>query len=362
MISNKITKNHTSLATTNYWAPLHDKEDEINKPEQIITIAGQQSLVNTKINKWTRRIKRRRAMKLVIDSGATSNFVPEEIKIPRKGKSSKEVYLPDNSTLQATYQAELPLNQLNEKAREANILPGLQTQLVSVNKMAEKGYTTIFHHGEEGVTVHKPGTLTIATTESPILQGCKAKGAKLWTVVSYKASTKERANKVYNLPLISQAVQYLHAAVGFPTEETWIKAIKAGNYNTWPTITPTVVRRHFPESDETQQGHMKRQRQGVQSTRVQVETEPNLPAIPKAKEVYIKIYNVTEAMHTNQTGRFPATSSRGNQYVMVLIEVDGNFIDTEPTKNRSEGAMIKAYQALWARLTASGTVNQRHTF
>jgi hypothetical protein len=64
-------------------------------------------------------------------------------------------------------------------------------------------------------------------------------------------------------------------------------------------------------------------------------------------------------MHTDQTGRFPATSSRGNKYVMVLVEVDGNFIDAEPMKNRSEGAMIKAYQALWTRLTASGTVKPK---
>ena len=106
---------------------------------------------------------------------------------------------------------------------------------------------------------------------------------------------------MYDLPLTSQTVQYLHTAVGFPTEETWIKAIKAGNYNTWPAITPTIVQRHFPESDKTQQGHMKRQRQGVQSTRVQEETKPNLPATPKTKDVYIKIYNVTETMHTDQT-------------------------------------------------------------
>ena len=44
---------------------------------------------------------------------------------------------------------------------------------------------------------------------------------------------------------------------------------------------------------------------------------------------------------------------------MVLVEVDGNFIDAEPMKNRSEGAMIKAYQALWARLTASGTIKPK---
>ena len=43
---------------------------------------------------------------------------------------------------------------------------------------------------------------------------------------------------------------------------------------------------------------------------------------------------------------------------MVLVEVDGNYIDAEaePLKNKSEGAVIQAYRTLWKRLTASGTV------
>jgi hypothetical protein len=32
---------------------------------------------------------------------------------------------------------------------------------------------------------------------------------------------------------------------------------------------------------------------------------------------------------------------------MVLVEVDGNFIDTELMKNVTAGSMIKAYLALW---------------
>jgi hypothetical protein len=41
---------------------------------------------------------------------------------------------------------------------------------------------------------------------------------------------------------------------------------------------------------------------------------------------------------------------------MVLVNVDGNYINAEPMKMKLEGAMIKAYIALWIRLTASGTV------
>ena len=76
----------------------------------------------------------------------------------------------------------------------------------------------------------------------------------------------------------------------------------------------------------------------------------------KTKDVYIKIHMADDTMYTDQPGRFPATSSNGNQYIMVLVEVDGNYIDAEPMKNRSAGSMIKTYLALWARLTATGTI------
>jgi hypothetical protein len=104
------------------------------------------------------------------------NELAEKRKIKQRG------FLPDNTTLQASYKTKRPFEQLTSKAREADILPGLKTPLVSVNKMAKEGYTKVFHPGEKGVTTHKPGTISITTTELPILQGCKLKGAKLWTI------------------------------------------------------------------------------------------------------------------------------------------------------------------------------------
>ncbi len=151
-------------------------------------------------------------MKLVIHSGATSHFVPENMNLPRGGQSTKEVYLPDDTKLQATYRTQLPIKQLSDKAKEADILPGLTTPLISVNKLANKGYTTIFHPGEDGVTIYEPGTVKVTTTTDPILQGCKLKGANLWTIEANEPSATELANTVYNLPSIAQTVRYLHAA------------------------------------------------------------------------------------------------------------------------------------------------------
>jgi hypothetical protein len=134
--------------------------------------------------------------------------------------------------------------------------------------MAENGYTTIFQQGNEGVMIHKKGTLTKMTSEPPVLQECKKKEAKLWTVSA--AATDNECKKVanvYNIPSINQTIKYLHTAAGYPVKDTWVKAINAGNYTTWLGLTATAAHKHFPESNETQKGHMKRQQQGVHSTR-----------------------------------------------------------------------------------------------
>ncbi len=41
---------------------------------------------------------------------------------------------------------------------------------------------------------------------------------------------------------------------------------------------------------------------------------------------------------------------------MVLVQVDGNYIDAKPMKNKSAGSMVKAYIELWTRLTAKGVI------
>ena len=73
-----------------------------------------------------------------------------------------------------------------------------------------------------------------------------------------KPENKEEVSNVYILPTIPQSIWYLHAAVGFPVKQTFLDTIKAGNFVTWPGLTTTVVRKHFPDSDETQQGHIKK--------------------------------------------------------------------------------------------------------
>ncbi|KAL7544564.1 hypothetical protein ACHAWF_007942 [Thalassiosira exigua] len=135
--------------------------------------------------------------------------------------------------------------------------------LLSRSKFADAGY----------VTVLTPTELLIYDEEDyhrvdkeAVLRGWRHKGTDLWNVpleenpsqsFALPKEAEEALNNVYDLPSTEEVVRYLHACAGFPTKTTWLKAIKGGNFASWPLLTEEAVRKHFPESDETKQGHMK---------------------------------------------------------------------------------------------------------
>ncbi len=68
----------------------------------------------------------------------------------------------------------------------------------------------------------------------------------------------------------------------------------------------------------------------------------------KEHNIMVKVIHAHTMMYTDQTGRFPVQSSRSNKLLMVLFEVDGNYINAEPMKDSHEHSLIKAYHMLWA--------------
>ncbi len=95
-------------------------------------------------------------------------------------------------------------------------------------------------------------------------------------------------------------VQFQHAALGFPPKATLLDAICHKNLVTFPGMTSDNVNKFFPESNETQKGHMKQKKQGVRSTKV-IDKDAMLEAamLPKPtpgvnfKDVYFRVYDTT---------------------------------------------------------------------
>ncbi len=105
---------------TNYWTPLHNDDDDddepTNVPHEINAIASTTVTTKQKENKWTRRIARRQEQRIILDSGATSHFISENMNLPKGDKSFKEVYLPDDTKLKASTKTKLPFTQLSDRA------------------------------------------------------------------------------------------------------------------------------------------------------------------------------------------------------------------------------------------------------
>ena len=63
-------------------------------------------------------------------------------------------------------------------------------------------------------------------------------------------------------------------------------------------------------------------------------------------------------MFTDQTGKFPHSSSRGNNYQIVVHDIDRNSTWVEPMKNRKEGEMILAWQRALKQMQLQGIVTK----
>ena len=73
----------------------------------------------------------------------------------------------------------------------------------------------------------------------------------------------------------------------------------------------------------------------------------------------VKMYDTHDTLYTDQTGKFPHLSSRGNRYQMIAYHVDSNSIWVEPTKNKSEGEMILARNRALERMRACNIIPKR---
>jgi hypothetical protein len=240
---------------------------------------------------------------------------------------------------------------LREPADKADMVPDLTTNsLLSTTKCADANYATLFTKDEVRVFDLELTKINIEG-EAAVMTGWRCPKTKLWripikpitenqntdTILMSQEATDiimarrsehpdKFVNSVYELPNLEQVIAWYHAAAGYPTKTTWIKAIEAGFYATWPLLTVKAVKKHYPETKETPKGHMKRVKSGVRSTKEQVQEHPEVEAAlsnladlrRKHRDIYVKIEEAGEMIYSDQTGRFPVLSSGGHKYIMVL--------------------------------------------
>jgi hypothetical protein len=203
----------------------------------------------------------------ILDSGVTSGpaLVEDEGSFDDSGQMSSKIFmLPDKRTHRATEKILLKYD-IRAGAREVNIVPGLHSTLISVPKLADADYITVFDKNK--ATIYDATTTQVKTTGPPLLTAPRCNDTGLWKLPLDPQHQTENLSALFDLPSTRQTMAWYHAAAGFPTKETFIDAVRASNYSTWPGLTIGMINRHFLDSIETAKGHLKGQRQGIRSTK-----------------------------------------------------------------------------------------------
>jgi hypothetical protein len=180
------------------------------------------------------------------DMGASSSCAPATEKaLIRTGRKSTKIFVvPTGEAVPATEKALLE-HELQGAAREVEIVPGIKDNvLLSTGNMVDKDYIAIY--GKTECRIYDGTTTNIKASGEAALTGwrrmktgqCRIPLKAIGVTTDRpdplhlkRPSPKETIASVYALPSPEKTIQYLHAAAGFPTKKTWLKAIKAGNYN-----------------------------------------------------------------------------------------------------------------------------------
>jgi hypothetical protein len=229
---------------------------------------------------------------------------------------------PDGHTGKVTKKMLLKHN-LRVAAREMNLVPGLHSALVSIPKLADAGYTTVFNNN--GAAIYDDYTTKITATSPPVLESERCENMEMWKLNLNPAATLptptgqaaplETINVIFDLPSARKTFLWYHASTGFPTKATFIDAVCNGNYSTWPKLTVTLINRYFPDSDETIKGHLKGQRQGIRLTK-----QVALEKIIENKEVRINIEGEGSPFHQIPTRLSSASKNSPTPSTPIKLE------------------------------------------
>ena len=105
-------------------------------------------------------------------------------------------------------------------------------------------------------------------------------------------------------------------------------------------------------NSEAIKGHIVQTRQHFRSTRPTEKLGKPPEPIPPEEEpegrkntIHIKTIHISK-LYTDDTGRFPVISRKGNQYIMVAYHCDSNAIMVVPFKTRKDKDRMAAYNTI----------------
>ena len=131
-------------------------------------------------------------------------------------------------------------------------MSGFQENLVGIGPICDAEYSVTFT--KDAVRIYGPKVHRV------LIGWLNTEGPRLWrmSLLPDEASTPHittppnaqqstlKAFSAYDLPSVEALIRYFHAEAGFPVRDTWIRAIKAGNFDLWPGLTYQNATKYCP--------------------------------------------------------------------------------------------------------------------
>ena len=276
----------------------------------------------------------------------------------------------------STHMSRLPVgnNSLPPEALQAHIVPGLKpNSLISIGQLCDSGC----------IATLNAETADISFEGNTILTGIRNPTSGLWQTdlqpqsppISLLTKPVYSCNALHPASTIATRMAWLHACAFSPAKSTFLKAIKAGHFTTWPELTEKLVRKHLPESRATHKGHLDQTRQNLRSTQLVAapmqtavhdaledddDNDPDLvpslepSSLAPTHAIYASSMPITGQVFSDATGRFVLPSNKGNTHILVIYDEDSNCIFAEPMKSGTGAQHLKAYSLIHALLTKRG--------
>jgi hypothetical protein len=226
---------------------------------------------------------------------------------------------------------------LSNTATTAHVFPEIKKSLISIAKFCDDGCTCTF--GDKKLEIRKNNKLIITGRRNNI--------SGLWEI-PLPLKLPEEINNVYEMKKVNELIKYHHKTCFSPVKSTWIRAIEDNFFMKWPGLTKQRVNSHLEKSEATVKGHLHQQRQNTRSTSKIINSQPpnedefKEKTLQKSNLAFTTTRNLTEEIHTDQTGKFPIRSSANNQYVCICYDYDSNSILAKAIPSRKQDSLATA--------------------
>ena len=309
----------------------------------------------------------------IADTGTTGHFLALEapnlqfLQNVKTNPNPIQVEEPSGNIMASTHTATIPWHQAPSSACQGHLFPALKGKcLVSIAQFADAGCSTLF----------SPTQVVIIHNGNVIIKGNRCPKTGLWMVpLATQPNNPHQANAITLPTKVPDMVAFSHATLFSPVLSTLQKALEHGYVHNFPGLTAQSLKKHPPQSIAMVKGHMDQARAGTQSTQPNLTPEEEQAQLDeiffpqplnrgtKTHSCYASIFKVFESTgqtFSDQTGKFPVTSTRGNAYVFVLYDYDSNTIHPVAIKNRTAESILAAYTQVHQELVQAGCRPKLH--